>query len=128
MDYNPVTFELRPNDPGLSRNDGFDTGGDIFYRNVDTTSRPSAVQCANSKSAQLKDGFTYRLAGYRAGVNAHASDHPDAVDYCDALARLRCGDGALLPGRATADYNKVVFWCVHFGRLKSGNANRRRSQ
>src|SRR5260370_1377693 len=45
MDYNPVTFELRPDDPGLSCDDGFDTGGDIFYGNVDTTSRPSAVQC-----------------------------------------------------------------------------------
>ena len=51
MDYNPVTFELRPNDPGLSRDDGFDTGGDIFDRNVDTPSGASAVQCANSKSA-----------------------------------------------------------------------------
>jgi hypothetical protein len=76
----------------------------------------------------LKDGFTYCFAGYRAGVNAHASDHPDAVDYGDAFARLRRGDRTLLPGWATADYNKVVFWCVHFGHLKSGNAHRRRSQ
>ena len=37
MDYNPVAFELRPDDPGLSCDDGFDTGGDIFYRNVDMT-------------------------------------------------------------------------------------------
>ena len=38
------------------------------------------------------------------------------------------GDGTLLSGRTTADYNKVVFWCVHLGRLKSGNASTRRSQ
>src|SRR6266446_9731845 len=119
MDYNSVTFQLRPNDPSLSRDDGFDTVGDIFDRNVETTSRPSAVQCTNSKSAQLKDGFTYRFAGYRAGVNAHASDHPDAVDYGDAFARLRRGDGTLLPGRAAADYNKVVFGHTYLAGLKS---------
>jgi hypothetical protein len=51
VDYNPVPFQLGTNYLGLSRDDGFDTEGDSFDGNVDTTSRPSAVQRPNSKSA-----------------------------------------------------------------------------
>ena len=83
-------------------------------RNVDTTLRPIAVEGLYGKASKLKDGLTYRLAGDCAGMNAHAADHGGPVDHGDALARLCRGDSALLPRRATADYNKVVCGRTHF--------------
>src|SRR6266849_6020608 len=113
MDGNPVARQLRSNYLSLSVDNGAHTGGDILDRNAAIASRPIAVQSLYGKTGKLKNGLTYRLAGDRAGMNAHASDHDGPVDDGDALARLCRSDGALLARWATADHNKVIFGYIH---------------
>ena len=109
VDGNPVALELCPNYLSLSRDNGVHSGGNILDRNVDTTSRSVAVQGLHGRAGKLKDGFTYRLAGDCAGMNAHAADHDRPVDNGDALARFCRRDGALLSRWATANHNQVIF-------------------
>src|ERR1700678_1223471 len=84
------------------------------------TSRPVPVQGIVGKTAELKDGFTYRFAGDSPGMNAHASEHAGPVNYGDAFARLCRSDGAFLARWATTNHNKVVFGRAHAADLKSG--------
>jgi len=80
------------------------TREETFRQNVDPTWGPRA-DSALKASPLSEDGFTYRFAGYRAGVNVT----PPIIPMRSITATLcapRCGDGALLPGRATADYNR----------------------
>src|SRR5437870_567369 len=113
MDGNPVALQLRSNYLSLSGDNGIHAGGDILDGNLATVSTPIAVQGLHGKAGKLKDGLPYRLAGDRAGMNAHASDHDGPVDDGDALAGLCRRDSALLACWATADHNKVIFGYIH---------------
>ena len=119
----PLRCSCARNYLGLPGNNGLHTGGDIFDRNIDTTSRPIAVERVYGKTAKLEDGLAHRFAGDRAVMNAYASDHAGAVNYRDAFACLCRSNRAFLPRWATADYNEIVFGRTHFAGLKSGNVS-----
>ncbi|MCU1249724.1 MAG: hypothetical protein JWQ49_2753 [Edaphobacter sp.] len=67
----PAALEL----PSLALDNRANTRGDILDRSAAKASDPIAVQRLYRKTGKLKDGLTYRLAGDRAGMNTHASNH-----------------------------------------------------
>jgi hypothetical protein len=104
----PVAFELRADDFHLARHDGVDPKGEIRHGDGVLQGVVPSVERPLLDSGEIEDRLAQRLRRDRTGVEADAAHHLLAVDDRDALADLRRGDGALLPGRARPDDDEVV--------------------
>ena len=68
----------------------------------------AAVKRPVAETGQVQDRFAQRLAGHRAAVDAHSSEHVAAVDHGHALAEFRRGNRAFLPGGTAADHDQII--------------------
>src|SRR4029077_15579484 len=91
----------------LSRNDRLHTEGEVLHRDLSRAAIAIPIKRLHRQPGQLTDGFADAFAWNSTRVHAYAAHHEGAVDYCHALAQLRCTDGPFLTGWAAAKNDQV---------------------
>ena len=99
VEVDPVAHQLTAHHVLLLGDDVLGAGEQIRGRDLLLDAVAGAVQFALAHAGQVDHRFAQRLGRDGAGVDAHAAEHPAALDDGDRLAELCRRDGGLLPAR-----------------------------
>jgi hypothetical protein len=109
IDADSVPRQLSSDDVGFALDDFSYSHRNIPNRNVAVRYTPVAVLRFDGTAGELKYSFANGLAGDRAGMNGHATDHRSAVHNGNVFARLCGRNSALLSSWAATDNDEIVF-------------------
>ena len=107
--FDAVAQKLRSNDFDFFGDDMLGSRQQVGRSDVLLDAVTRAVQFALVHPGEVENRLTQRLRRNGAGVDAHSPEHVALLDHRYPFTQLGRRDGSLLPTRAGADHNQVVF-------------------